>query len=131
MNKKSFLLFETLISTLLLSFIIISSMKLLFDITLLHHAQKNSFEKSLDFTSAFLFIQKRVENSRKTIINENKIEFLFEDKIKRIYLDEKTLYFNESTLLENIKSFEVTKRSEDIKIKVCNIDDYCETWSIR
>jgi len=63
-------------------------------------------------------------NSEKTIFEHYK---LIKQK-SSLYLRDKTLYFNENILLENIETFTVSFFNSHIKINIC--EKFCEEWII-
>ena len=96
--KKAFITFELLLVLIISSIVLINSFTSIKDIYTLTKQQQNIAIEKIDLLSTKLFLQANIEN------------------INKVSLKQKTLYFNNSILLENIESFTLNKRTNYVEV---------------
>lgn len=86
------------------------------------------------FTKELFFVNKNNQNIEIAKINIQSTKIFFEKHKKELELISYTnenLYFKNSLLLENVKSFTVNKNGENIKININFDDKIKQTWEFK
>ena len=97
-TKKAFITFELLLVLIISSIVLINSFTSIKDIYTLTKQQQNIAIEKIDLLSTKLFLQANIEN------------------VNKVSLKQKTLYFNNSILLENIESFALNKSTNYVEV---------------
>lgn len=110
--KNSFSILEIILSILLATILIVSSAIFLKD---LHFTNKNSQNieiYKIDMLSAKAFLEKQKDFDKYLVYNN------------------KTLFFKNNTLLENVDNFKITKKETYIEIDILINKTISQTWKI-
>ncbi|MBU0925370.1 hypothetical protein KKG81_10820 [bacterium] len=86
------------------------------------------------FTKELFFVNKNNQNIEIAKINIQSTKIFFEkhkNELEFMKYENENLYFKDSLLLENVKSFTLNKNSEDIKITINFDDKIKQTWEFK
>ena len=86
------------------------------------------------FTKELFFVNKNNQNIEIAKINLQSTKIFFEkhkSELEFITYENENLYFKDSLLLENIKSFNLNKNSENIKIIINFNDTINQIWEFK
>ena len=116
--KKSIVLFELIISIVLLSIIFTVTSKFIFEVYTKNKQLQNNTILQLEFETTKLFFIRLLENN----------STLGDIKYKK-----SALYFKDDLLLENVDSFKLQKNNTFYNINICIKKDetICQNWIIK
>ena len=124
--KNSFSLLEIILTLILSSIVIIYSALFTKELFFVNKNNQNIEIAKINIQSTKIFFEKLAICSKQLAIFEkhkNELEF--------ISYENENLYFKDSLLLENIKSFSLNKNSENIKITINFDDKIKQTWEFK
>ena len=116
--KKSIILFELIISIVLLSIIFTVTSKFIFEVYTKNKQLQNNTILQLEFETTKLFFIHLLENN--STLND-------------IQYQDNALYFKNNLLLENVDSFKIQKNNLIYNINICikKDDSICQNWIIK